>query len=65
LRLYGSQLTRLGTAWKTCEFRRYTFDEGSNENEAHMTEVGKVGNKGARLPGVHAHDITGTEPLPN
>lgn len=54
-----------GTSWKTCEFRTFTFDEGSNEHEAHMTEVGKIGDKGTRPVGAHAHDITGTEPLPN
>jgi hypothetical protein len=30
-----------------------------------MTEVGKVGDKGTRPAGAHAHEITGTEPLPN
>ncbi|TVY55549.1 putative phosphatase SPAC5H10.03 [Lachnellula cervina] len=55
-----------GTAWKTCEFRRFTFDEGSNEDAAHMTEVGEEGrDKGVRPVGAHSHDITSTEPLPN
>lgn len=30
-----------------------------------MTEVGKVGDKGVRPVGAHAHDVTGTEELPN
>ncbi|RDL38594.1 Phosphoglycerate mutase-like protein [Venustampulla echinocandica] len=53
-----------GTAYKTCEFRTFKFDESSNEENAHLVEIGGPPKQGIRPVGAHAHDITGVEPFP-
>ncbi|CAG8975007.1 hypothetical protein HYALB_00012140 [Hymenoscyphus albidus] len=53
--------TGRGTAWKTCEYRTFTFDESSNEKEAHLVEVGGPPKLEKRPWGAHADDISGVE----
>ncbi|KAF4636911.1 hypothetical protein G7Y89_g1174 [Cudoniella acicularis] len=50
-----------GTAYQTTEFRRFTFDEASTEQDPHLIEIGKTGVKVSRPLGAHAHDISGVE----
>ena len=50
-----------GTAYKTTEFRTFTFDDTSNGKEAHLVEVGGSPRIEKRPIGAHAHDITGIE----
>ena len=48
-----------GTAYKTTEFRTFTFDETSTKEEAHLIEVGGSPRKEQRPLGAHVHEITG------
>ncbi|KAG4415033.1 hypothetical protein IFR04_011854 [Cadophora malorum] len=50
-----------GTAYKNCEFRSFVFTDDSNEQEAHLVQVGKSGPRGVRPPGSHSKDISGAE----
>ncbi|KAF8859758.1 phosphoglycerate mutase family protein-like protein [Acephala macrosclerotiorum] len=52
-----------GTAYKNCEYRVFTFTQGSSEKEAHLKQVGKVGTRATKPPpGTHANDIRGVAP---
>ncbi|KAJ5916742.1 hypothetical protein N7504_000757 [Penicillium tannophilum] len=44
-----------GTAYRNCEYRRFTFTEDSTESEAHLLEVGGSSTKIGRPLGVDAH----------
>ncbi|KAK9320831.1 histidine phosphatase superfamily [Lipomyces orientalis] len=41
-----------GTAYRNCEFRRFAFSEASNDQEAHLFEVGGTGVKQSRPLGI-------------
>jgi hypothetical protein len=53
----------VGTAYKNCEYRCFTFTEDSNEKEPYLIQVGKKGERVTKPFGAHAKDISGV--LPN
>ncbi|KAI9738714.1 MAG: hypothetical protein M1834_008219 [Cirrosporium novae-zelandiae] len=53
------------TAWYNCEFRQFQFTEDSNEQEAHLFEIGGPGVKQGRPSDAHSDVLTGTRAVEN
>ncbi|KAG9233318.1 phosphoglycerate mutase family protein-like protein [Amylocarpus encephaloides] len=58
---FANNTNLAGTVYKACEFRGFTFDETSTEDEPRLIEIGGTNRQAIRPLGAHARDIKGVE----